>query len=203
MTHSIRDQAIALTAVLQAAAQVDRIATKNDADDASCKTIIHSLFQFEPESIDAVYGENPDFRAGKDAAELMFGGSGEGSRQTIMNYSAGMLRLAKQLQNDADMMSAVRTRLEHAERLVNNFSDSSSDHYSAIAGIYTDTISKLPFRITVNGKEQFLKNRANADKIRSLLFAGVRSAVLWRQCGGRRLHFIFKRNALINSIKQL
>ena len=204
MANTLNDQALALTAVLQAASLVHSIATENRADESACETLIHSLFEFNPDSTADVYGQHPSFTIGKNGVLNMLGSkSSDASRQSIMNYCAGILRLAEQLQKDGEMMEAVGQRLKHAQRMIDGFADSVGHQYASIAGIYTDTLSKLPYRISVSGNEDYLKNRANADKIRSILFAGVRSAILWRQCGGKRRHFIFKRNALINAIKQL
>jgi len=42
-----------------------------------------------------------------------------------------------------------------------------------------------------------------SNLIRSLLLAGVRSAILWRQCGGRKLQLLFGRKKVINASKDL
>ncbi|MEH6454630.1 MAG: DUF489 family protein, partial [Psychromonas sp.] len=39
-------------------------------------------------------------------------------------------------------------------------------------------------------------------KIRALLLAGVRAAVLWRQIGGKRRQLIFSRKAMLHQTKQ-
>jgi high frequency lysogenization protein len=49
----------------------------------------------------------------------------------------------------------------------------------------------------VDGEHHILNVQENADKIRALLLAAVRSAVLWRQCGGSRWQMLFKRDQLI------
>jgi high frequency lysogenization protein len=42
-------------------------------------------------------------------------------------------------------------------------------------------------RIMVNGDPAHLNNPENANRIRALLLAGIRAAMLWRQSGGGRL----------------
>ncbi|HKM37225.1 MAG TPA: DUF489 family protein, partial [Thiopseudomonas sp.] len=39
-----------------------------------------------------------------------------------------------------------------------------------------------------------------AAKVRALLFAGIRSARLWRQLGGRRWHLLTKRGAMLHEL---
>ena len=46
-----------------------------------------------------------------------------------------------------------------------------------ISGLYSDTISKLSPRIVVNGKPNYLKNDRTVDWVRTLLMAGLRSAI--------------------------
>ncbi len=79
-------------------------------------------------------------------------------------------------------------------------------HENVIAGladIYTDTISTFSFRIQVMGEYQFLQQTRIANQIRTLLFAGVRSAVLWRQLGGNRLKAIYQRTAILETARSL
>ncbi|MFC6673156.1 DUF489 family protein [Marinobacterium aestuariivivens] len=53
-----------------------------------------------------------------------------------------------------------------------------------IASLYQETISTFSFRINVGGDPRHLQNAENAAKIRALLLAGIRAAMLWRQVGG-------------------
>ena len=48
-----------------------------------------------------------------------------------------------------------------------------------------------------------LSNEDNAAAIRALLLAGVRSALFWRQLGGRRWQLLFFRNRLSNTASLL
>jgi high frequency lysogenization protein len=43
-----------------------------------------------------------------------------------------------------------------------------------------------------------LSNDKNASRIRALLLAGLRSAILWRQCGGTRWSILFNRKRYEN-----
>jgi high frequency lysogenization protein len=55
----------------------------------------------------------------------------------------------------------------------------------------------------VNGDEQYLSRTETVNKIRALLLAGIRSALLWRQCGGARWKFLFYRKKLHDEAKFL
>jgi high frequency lysogenization protein len=68
--------------------------------------------------------------------------------------------------------------------------------FRQLSDIYRETISTLSFRIQVAGKVEHLKNENIANRIRSLLFAGIRSALLWHQLNGRRWHLVFHRKRI-------
>ena len=48
----------------------------------------------------------------------------------------------------------------------------------------------------IKGDQTHLANPENAAKIRTLLLAGIRAALLWRQAGGNRWKLIFARGAM-------
>jgi len=72
-----------------------------------------------------------------------------------------------------------------------------------LASLYQDTISSFSFRIQVTGDPRHLQNSENAAKIRALLLAGIRSAMLWRQKGGKRWHLLFFKSRLRPSLKKI
>ena len=49
----------------------------------------------------------------------------------------------------------------------------------------------------MNSNPLYLTNPANQNRIRALLLAGVRAAILWRQSGGSRLTLLLRRKALL------
>jgi high frequency lysogenization protein len=72
-----------------------------------------------------------------------------------------------------------------------------------LADTYKQTLSTLSFRIKVAGNPQILQNNYNANKVRALLLAGIRAAILWRQVGGRRWHLLFNRKRYIKDAQSL
>ena len=58
-------------------------------------------------------------------------------------------------------------------------------------------------RIIVQGDQGYLSNPDNAARIRALLLAGIRAAVLWRQAGGTRWNLILGRNKLVAAARRL
>lgn len=74
---------------------------------------------------------------------------------------------------------------------------------AALADLYQETVSTFSFRIQVSGEPRYLQNQDNANKIRSLLLAGLRSAILWEQVGGKRWHLLIFRKQICKAAKNL
>jgi len=72
-----------------------------------------------------------------------------------------------------------------------------------IASLYTKTISTLSPRIVINGRPQYLQIDRTVNWIRTLLFAGLRSAVLWKQLGGGRFNLMFGRKKMLEQAQTL
>ena len=95
------------------------------------------------------------------------------------------------------MLEQIDNQLKKIESQFNFFSLNHENTFAKLGQLYQDSISTLGPRIIVNGEQLYLNNEINANKIRALLLAGIRSAVLWRQCGGSRLQFLFGRKAYL------
>jgi high frequency lysogenization protein len=51
----------------------------------------------------------------------------------------------------------------------------------------------------VAGDPEILKRTDTQHRVRAILLAGVRAAVLWRQLGGKRRHILFSRQQILDS----
>jgi high frequency lysogenization protein len=55
----------------------------------------------------------------------------------------------------------------------------------------------------VEGDPQQLTHAEVVNQVRTLLLTGIRSAMLWRQCGGKRYQILFGGNRLLRASKEL
>ena len=193
---AIEAQTLALAGILQATYLVDQIARTGQADSAAMNSILHSLFVFESDDPAVVYAGAHNLQLGLRALRDVLAGHNRDSYQAAVRYALGALILQKLLARAPDAQTTIRTRLQHAEKKLELFTDNINEIAPSLASIYQDTISRFKYRIQVTGSFQQLQNPANADKIRALLLAAVRSAWLWRRVGGRRWQLILNRNAL-------
>ena len=203
MSAITSSQVIALAGLIQSAYLVDQVACTGKYPAESFNPLLQSLFQFDADNAEQVYGSVHGVELGLKLLIEMFDGPGIDSHKSAVRYAMGMLYLQKKLMANGDMLSILANRLKHTQFKVEHFSNEVNELSSSIAGIYQDTISTFKYRIQVNGNLQQLQDTSNADKIRALLLSGIRAAVLWRQSGGKRWHLFFYRKRIANQARAL
>lgn len=198
MKHSKRDLALALAGVFQAASLVKQIANTGMANSAVIESSLETLFKFDAESVEDVYGGVAGVGAGIRELNRQIGSS-RGERDVeITRYVISLLTLEKKLSTNSDMLDQIAKTLDSIKSGLDYFSLMHENTILKIGQLYKDTVSNLSPRIIVSGEQAHLSNENNASRIRALLLAGLRSAILWRQCGGSRLSVLFNRKRYEN-----
>ncbi|QKX18318.1 high frequency lysogenization protein HflD [Microbulbifer sp. YPW1] len=198
-----RDQALALAGVFQAAILVERLAKTGTAPAEQMETAVYSLFQQNPETTEDVFGGVEKLLPGLRGARQLLATRSHPEYTDCLRYVLSILYLQRQLAKKPDLLSIIGNRLEKAQLQSDHFGIGHENVYANLASIYSDTLSTFRFRIQVLGDFNFLQQQRIANQIRTMLFAGVRSATLWRQLGGRRLHLLFQRKKLIAAMDAL
>ena len=199
-------QQVALAAMVQCAVLVRDLAYEGEVPQDQLAACINPLLQISPDSIDDIYSELSALTRGFLTVQDMFGGDRSRPQSEVLRYTHGIMLLRNQLMDDAEMQDTLQRRLQYLDPLpteieINDEGESSQlAHQERImqqlANLYQDTISTLTFRIQVQGKIENLKNERIANSIRALLLAGIRSAVLWYQLGGRRWRLLVYRKRI-------
>jgi high frequency lysogenization protein len=199
----IEQRTLALAGVAQAARIVDLAAKTGSWPTPFVEASIHSLFCFEPEAVDAVFGTPQGIRLGLEQLSACLSLSQDESAAQTLRYTLAMLQLEKRFAKRDDLLSIVHARLKHAAYSADNFSNNINTINSNIASIYQDTLSTLSYRIKVTGSAQHLNSPHVADLVRALLLCGVRAAFLWRQLGGSRLKLMLSRGEIRDTAARL
>ena len=76
------------------------------------------------------------------------------------------------------------------------------DQLLAIGSLYERSVSTLPFRIQIQGSQGYLRQAPTAQKIRGILFCGIRFALLWRQQGGSKFDFVIRKANIRQTARQ-
>lgn len=202
MTHSKYDQTLALAGIYQAASLVKQIANTGKANNAQIESSLETLFRFDAGSVEEVYGSIAGVSHGIKILHQHLV-----DRTTrdieITKYALSLIMLEKKLSDTPAMLDEISERLNKIESQFDFFSLSHENTFAKLGQIYKDTISTLGPKIIVTGEQPYLSSESNASKVRALLLAGIRSAVLWRQCGGSRWQFLFGRKAYISECENI
>ncbi len=200
---ALEEQTIALAGVAQAARLVDQVSRTGSCPPEFLQASLNSLFAFDTDTVEAIYGGLPGIRLGLDTLAMVLHNQHSPEQRDMVRYLFNLLYLERKFAADPAMMAVVRSRLEHASFRAEHFSAHANDICHSVSGIYQDTLSTLKFRIKVSGSAQHLQNRQSADTIRALLLAGIRATFLWRQLGGRRWKLVLQRRAIGHCAQQL
>lgn len=200
MEHSDQDRLIALAGLHQAAYCVQRIANRGSVDIAHMEPCIYSLFQIDAPDVASVYGEPGAVATG--ARQVVAQLTGEPTREMeLTRYVIALMRHERNLAGRGTMQKEIARRVQGAAAARGDLPLLDREVLAGLAGIYQDTISKLTPRIIVRGNPLYLQNPDNQDRIRALLLAGIRAALLWRQCGGTRWQVLLGRRKMLDAAR--
>ncbi len=203
MSRSIDDQTLALAGIFQAATLVSQVAHQGRCAESSLETTIRSLFVGPGDTLSVYGGELMNLREGLDALTKILSNQTRQQDMDILRYSLNLIQLEAILNRSPDMMDALGQRISQARHTASHFGYVHGNLISNLASVYQDTISTFRQRIQVTGSPQILQREENAARVRALLLAGIRSAVLWRQTGGRRWHLVLRRRKVVTVARSL
>lgn len=161
--------------------------------------------QQDAESTEAVYGGLQGVKMGLTALLGRVPPKNNAPRRDleVMGYVIGAIVLERKLIKQPAMLNVLSDGIQTARWLTEHYDLTHPEIVSHFARLYSNTISTFDYRIQVHGESRFLQNAANADRVRALLLAAIRSAVLWRQRGGNRWQFLFSRGKILHMAQQL
>ncbi|PHS23788.1 MAG: lysogenization regulator HflD [Methylophaga sp.] len=197
-TNKERDRVIALAALMQAITLVQQIAETGQIEQANFETVLNSLLALDAPSTEAVYGDIGQLKSGLKQFNSQLSKSKDKKDVQLLRYAINLLHLERQLAKRPAMMDLISREIEQIPQQIEYFGDINNPQVIArFADIYHRTISELSPRIQVQGEPRFLQQADNVNRVRALLLAGIRAAILWRQKGGKRWHFIFHSNKML------
>lgn len=201
--HTFNERTLALAGIFQVAILVHNIATRGDADSHDVETSIKSLLITEPKNTIEVYGRIDNLQTGLSALIDQLQNNAQQKQIEIARYVITLLHLQRKLMKRPDLLAILYEGISRAQQQAEIFSPLHDNVIANLADIYANTISLIPPKIMVSGESSYLNNPANTNKIRALLLAGIRSAVLWSQTGGGRWQILFKRKQFVQAAREL
>ena len=174
------ERVLALAGLVQALAQVRRVADTGQANAAILTTAMdsgvpHRCALRPPRSTATSTRCAPGLTLLRD-----YFGNQQRDEQ-LPRLALAVMQLERRFVRDDAMaqrvQAGIRAQAGNAERL----GSSHPDVLTALGSLYAETLSHLRPRVLVQGNPHYLGQAAVVAEVRAILLAAVRSAVLWRQ----------------------
>lgn len=203
MLNQEQETLLALAGVCQAAELVQQIARNGEADEKSFNASIRSIVVTNPDNTEQVFGEVGNMKLGLATLAHQLGNKPQEKDAEITRYIASILGLERKLAKKSKQMRELGERISQIQRQETHLELLESQMMNNLASVYSDVVSPVGPKIQVAGNPTQLKQTLIQHKVRALLLAGVRAAVLWRQLGGRRRHILFSRRKILNGAETM
>ena len=208
MQYTTRDKTLALAGTFQAARLVQQVARGGMVDQEVFAASIKSIFTIDAATPEDVYSGAQNVLSGCKTLVNQLGPGSQAipNKKTdieVTKYAITIIMLERKLAAHPDLLRKIASGIERAKAQSEHFSITHDNVIASLANIYAETISTLKPRVMVNGEHNHLANPDNANKIRALLLAAMRSAVLWHQCGGSRWQVMFNRKSFVQEAENL
>ena len=212
-------QVVALAAVAQSAALVSKLAIHGNASQTELLASVNPLLALNPRSESDIYPNLGHLNLGLRTLDDMFNRGRSPENASLVRYALGMLLIRNKLDRNPAMQSNIRGKLQSIQPLLLVPENATpwrmaetektegqlrqEQTFEQLATLYQDTISTLSQRIQVHGQVDYLQNDYVSNRVRSLLLAGIRSAVLWHQLGGSRWRLVLYRKRVQETARAL
>ena len=191
-------QVLALAGIFQTADLVKYIAWNGSRESDACAALLNSIFKIDTETVEEVYGGVGTILDGLVVLGRQLGASAEDRDMEVARYTAQLLALQSKLAKNARILHKISDGVRETQRHLPTFGIHHANIVARLAEIYASNVSPIRPRIMVNGDPVHLNDSNTASLIRALLLAGIRSAVLWRQCGGSRFKLFLHRGTYLH-----
>jgi high frequency lysogenization protein len=195
---SLDDRMLALAGLVQALAQVRRIADTGQADAAILATALDSVFRIDADSPAAVYGGETALRPGLLLLRDYF--RNETRDELLARLALAVLQLERRFARDP-MAQQVHDGILALAPSAQRLGSVHPEVLATLGSLYSDTVSHLRPRVMVQGNPHYLGQAGVVAEIRAVLLAALRSAVLWRQLGGSLWDFLLRRRDMVAAIE--
>ncbi len=199
---TIENQTLALAGIFQSVHLCKSLATTGKADPEELTGTLRSILTLKTDRvIDAYGGSSNSIAWGLRIMKSQLGGNNESRDLDIARYALALIQLGTNILNDEDTVEQLRIGISRSQSMDLEIDEPAM--ISNLANLYRSSISHLSPRIMVSGDPDYLNDNTTASTIRAALLGGLRSVVLWRQCGGTRPRLLFYRNQYLRQAELL
>ncbi len=202
MLKTLTHQAIALAGLAQALSLVQQIAKRGIADREVMEVSIASILKINADDVLDVYGGLQGVATGLRQLERQLAEPDRVDPEQA-RYAATLIFLEHQLMKQPAMIEVISSGVQRAIEQAQQLGVLDEGVLQTLADVYEQTLSQLRPQVLVAGKQMYLSDPDNTHRIRALLLAGIRSVVLWQQCGGTRWRLLLYRTRLQREVRRL
>lgn len=186
------NQTLALAGIFQSVHLCKMLATTGECDQDELRGTLRSILTLNSERVlDAYGGSAQALHRGLRLLRGQFAGLDETRDIELARYAHALIQLGTNVLADNRTVEELRIGISKIQSQDGDVIE--PELISNLANIYRSSISNLTPRIMVSGDSGYLNDNEVASTIRAALLGGIRSVVLWRQCGGTRPKLLMQR----------
>ena len=193
----IEERTIGLAGVLQACGQVQSLARTGEVEHETAEASQQSILILDAVNTPAVFGGLRGVRSGLSLLADGIMTSPKAEMVEVLRYAMALMHLQNQLFRDQQAYSEFGQAVERLSAV------STEELTEACSELYQKFISSMRPQIIVQGEQNYLQRPDIPPKVRTMLLAGIRAAVLWQQKGGSRFKLIWQRTRMQNAARGL
>jgi high frequency lysogenization protein len=199
------ERALALGGLLQACYLVNQLARTGLVGQDSLSGSLETIFVTNPDQTLDVYQGGNGVRTGLRLIYEILGDVQVAEHGDTIRYTMAILALEKKLRQLPDILRSIGAGISviHENRCLNELPAAADEVVERLSRLYEETAGTIEPRIRVLGTQKHLNNPINTQRIRSLLMAALRSAVLWRQLDGRLTQCLLGRTKLLKATEAM
>lgn len=197
----MRERVLALAGLLQSVRLVQQMANNGQADARALAACVDSLFAFDAEDVDAVYGGADALKPGLARVIAQLEGDDRDATQT--RIAMNVLHLERRFVASAGVAEALHEDLAGLAALHAEHGATHPALLERLGEVYARRISPIGPRVMVQGNPVYLSQPAVVGEVRATLLAALRSAVLWRQLGGGWWDLLSARRRIVEAARTL
>lgn len=183
----------ALSGVAQAVELIDQLAESGRCLGPEYERMVAALLSLNPETDEEVLGEPKELNVGLELLQPFLEGRQHPRKS---RYLGQIIYLQRLMMRRPQVLEEITKGITDSNRQLEFYSLDSDTIALSLGELYQNTLSQLGFRIQIQGQHDFLSQQRIAARVRTLLFSGVRFALLWRQFGGHSRQLVFSKGAI-------